>query len=133
MASNTTYNPDVFPLEQSKLQGNGQGVFASCAANTTTNLDISLADDSIITGLELITAGATPGDYIELKVLAGANIVGIPVPGPWYVQADGALDFRLEFPMKLVTGLTLRAIYHATVILVTPRVAINYKLWKVLV
>lgn len=134
MATGTIYTPTTLDLDPSRVQGNGQGVSATVAAGvgTTTNLDLSLSDDCIITGLELIVQNATMGDSIALQVLAGASVVGNPLPGPWYVPATGDSNFDFVIPQKIVGGLKLRAIYTNSSLLGTPFVAINYKLWKVL-
>lgn len=134
-ATNTIYNPQSYPLDGSKVQAAGQGVAATCAANTTTNLDIDLTDDMLVTGAEIVITGASIGDYIQLQVVQTANksiVLATPLPGPWYVQQTGDTDFRFEFPVKATAGMTLRVIYHATVILITPTMAANFKLWKVL-
>lgn len=134
MATNTVYIPIGLELDPSKVEGYGQGVFdIGCAANSTTNLDLTLTDDVIITGLELITYGASIGDYVVMQILAGAVVVKTPLPGPWYVSSNADQSFSLAFPMKIVAGLTIRVVVHTTVLLVTPGVAVNYKLWKVLV
>lgn len=131
--TNTTYIPQGYPLDASKVQGAGQGVAnLNCAANTTTNIDLTLTDDMIITGMQVITVGSSLGDYVELKVLAGGVTVATPIPGPWYLASNNSEVFELAFPMKVVSGLTLRFVVHATLPLVTPAVMVNFKLWKVL-
>lgn len=133
MASGTVYIPQVYPLDASKVSGFGQGASATCGANTTTNIDLLITDDCIITGLELIISGASKGDYVALSVLVSGVAVATPIPGPWYLPQNGDNIFDLSIPIKLVSGMTLRAAVTTTVVLVTPFVAINYKLWKVLV
>lgn len=133
-ATGTIYYPSAYPLDASKVQGAGQGVKSLCSANTTTTLDLDLADDYIITGLEEIVIGASIGDYIDLSIVLTSNknvVIATPIPGPWYVSANADNDFRFEMPMKIQGGWTLRITYHATAILVTPTIAVNYKLWKI--
>lgn len=134
MATNTIYNPQTLAeLDSSKLQGYGQGATGACAALAATNIDLALTDDVLITGLQLVTIGASVGDYCIVQVLIGGVVVATPIPGPWYVQANGAMDFNLVFPVKAIAGATLRVVYHATVILIVPTMSVNYKLWKILV
>ena len=136
MASNTTYIPNGYPLDTSKLQAAGKGVMQSCAALTTTNLDIDLTDDTVIAFVEVLSSGISIGDYISLKVVQTSNksnVLATPIPGPWYLLSNNAAQFRLETPMKLTTGMTLRMVVQTTVPLIVPTVAVNYGLWTVLV
>ncbi len=133
MPSNTTYQPDMYPLDSTRVEGYGQGVGAICSANGTTNMDLTLTDDVIVTGLEILTGSVTPGDYAQLQVLVAGVPVRAPIPGPWYLQADGKSDHRMEMPLKAVAGMVLRVKVTTTTPLITPFVAVNFKLWKVLV
>lgn len=136
MATNTIYNPPSFPLDSSKVRGYGQGARAVCAALGSTNIDLDITSDCIITGLVFTTIGASDGDSAVLKIVTTANktvVVATPLPGPWYLTPSDSQDFRLEFPMKIVSGLTLRCVISTTVLLVTPTVAVNYKLWECLI
>lgn len=134
--SGSTYIPGAYPLDASKVIGAGQGVSATAAANTTTSIDLDITDDTVITGLEEIVMGATSGDYVVLSVVLTANksiTLATPVPGPWYLSNNADIDFHMEIPIKIQAGWTLRITYHNTSLLGTPFVAINYKLWKVLI
>lgn len=135
MATNTKYNPvTLAELDSGKLEGAGQGVSAICNANGTTNLDIVLADDMIVTGLHIVVNGASLGDWAELKVLLTANGATLKTPIPkWYLPITDTLDFAMVMPVKATSAMTLRVVVHTTVVLVTPYVAVNYKLWKILV
>jgi hypothetical protein len=78
----------------------------------------------------------TFGDYGVLKVVQTSNksvVLATPVPGPWYLQPNNSDDFRLEVPVKISAGVTLRLTITTTVVLNNPTVAVNYKLWQVLV
>lgn len=132
MSSNTIYIPTGVELDPSKVQGAGQGVSAVCGAQTTTNIDLALSDDMILTGLHLLSFGSSSGDYIGLSVLVSGVTVAAPVT-TWYLAQNSDNDFLLNIPIKLIAGMTLRAIVTTTGLLTTPRVAINYKLWKILV
>lgn len=131
-ATGTLYAPDRFvDLQSSMLQGFGQGVHANCAALTTTNIDLTLTDDVLITGLVLLTNGGTFGDYIDLQVMAGASVVASPV-STWYIPMSDSMDFNMVFPIKVVAGLKLRIVCHSTNLLIAPSISVNYKLWKIL-
>lgn len=127
----TTYDPATFSFDSDKISGYGQGVSATCTANTTTNIDLTLNDDVIMTGAVLIVSGATLGDYIDLQVMSGSTVLATPI-STWYIPTSGVIDYQMVVPKKIVSGLKLRIICHATVVVVTPYVAVNYKLWKVL-
>lgn len=141
MPSNTTYNPvNVAAFEKSKLYFNAQGVSASCTAGTSTNIDYTLVDDCLLTGLEIIVDGAKYGDYANLQVIDPTGITGAP-PGTvilqpatnWYVATSYDEQYDLAYPAKIYTGLTLRIVYTSTGIITPVFVAINYKLHKILV
>lgn len=130
-ASGTTYNPTTFEFDANQILGYGQGVSATCAALSTTNIDLTLSDDVIMTGAVLVVGGASLGDYFDLQVLAGGSVVATPIQN-WYLPTSGEIDYQLVAPKKIVTGLKLRVVVHTTALLVTPFMAVNYKLWKVL-
>lgn len=132
MATNTVYLPASYPIDASKVQGYAKGLTQVCGANTTTNIDLTFTDDAIITGAQIITSGMSLGDYLALSVLSGGTTVLNPVPGPWYLPVTNVSDFDFVMPVKILAGLTLRVSVTTTVLLNTPFVAVNYKLWKVL-
>lgn len=135
MATGTYFKPTrLIDMENTSLEGAGQGVSAVCGPGigTTTNLDITLTDDVIATGLVLVVAGASLGDYVTMQVLLNGTVVKTPLPGPWYLPQTNTLNFDFVMPIKIIAGLTLRIIYTNTGLLVTPYLAVNYKLWKVL-
>lgn len=133
MPANTLYNPErLTDLQNSLLVGAARGVSAVCSADGVTNLDLVLTDDVLMTGLCFIVSGATLGDYVSLQVLdPNNNVVAQPV-SKWYVPANDSQDFNMVFPVKALARFTLRAVYCATALDLTPILAVNYKLWKVL-
>lgn len=127
----STYDPSTFEFETSKIVGDAQGVAAVCVALGTTNIDLTLTDDEIMTGAILVVSGASLGDYLDLQVMAGPTVVATPIRN-WYLPNDGSVDFQMVVPKKILAGLKLRVVVHTTVLLVTPYVAVNFKLWKTL-
>lgn len=137
MAANTVYIPEGVNLDPSKVEAFGQGVTSVCIALGSTNIDLALTDDVILTGLMLKSYGVTPGDALDLKLLLTATgaVLKTPITN-WQLSVTNDDDYTLAMPMKIAAGsagITLRATITTTVLLVTPRVSINYKLWKVLV
>ena len=141
MPSNTTYNPvRTTDFEKTKLNFNGQGVTSTINAGTTTNIDYLLADDCLITGLELIVNNGNYGDFANIQVIDTTGFTGYPagtvleqIGTNWYLSPSTDTQFDIAYPAKIIAGLTLRIIYTSTLLVGTTFVAINYKLHKVLI
>jgi hypothetical protein len=140
MPSNTTYNPpNIMSFVKSALNFDAQGVKTTAVAGGATNLDYTLVDDCLMTGMELIVNNGNYGDTMALQVIdtTGA-FTGVPgavlmqVASNWNITPTCDMQFDLSYPAKILTGMTLRAIYTSTgsnnVFL-----AINYKLHKCLI
>jgi hypothetical protein len=141
MPSNTTYNPvSVSDFEKNKLNYNGRGVSVTIPKGTSVNLDYTLTDDCLLTGVWLIIGRGNYGDSLTVQVLDLSNIYGYGAGAVlntfvtnWYMPPSSATQIDIPYPAKIITGLTLRVIYTSTGTVDDPFLAINYKLHKVLV
>lgn len=137
--SGTTYNPpNVNAFIKTALAFDAKGVKTTITAGTTSNLDYTLTDDCLITGMELITNNGNYGDTVQLQVIDISGIftgvVGTvldQVATGWNVVPQSDTQFDIVYPAKILTGMGLRAVYTSTgstdVFL-----GVNYKLHKVL-
>jgi len=141
MPSGTTFNPsNIGQFEKSKLNFNALGVSGTLTAHTTSNLDLLMSDDCLITGAWLVVNGGNYGDYACLQVVdvSGAfsgtpNTVLNQFMTNWYLPPSTDTQFDLVYPAKIYAGLTIRVVYTSTGLITPPFVAVNYKLHKVLV
>lgn len=139
MPSNTTYTASrMQDLDKNNLALFSQGVSGTAFANTTTNIDLLLTDDAILTGIYVITNGGSYGDKISIQVIdiAGtyfpANTVIATAVSNWYVPPNINFHFSSVFPQKLLTSLTIRVSYTSNALLGSVFVGMNYELQKVL-
>lgn len=140
MPSSTTYNPpNVNAFVKSALSFNAHGVKMTATAGTTSNLDYTLTDDCLLTGLEMITNDGNYGDTAVMQVLDGTGaITGVvgtvlqQVATNWNLAPSADTQFDLTYPAKILTGMVLRIIYTSTGSN-NPFVAVNYKLHKCLI
>lgn len=142
MASNTKYNPQhVNDFEKSKLSIDAQGVTAAVANGTTSNMDLTLTDDCLLTGVVFFTNASGYGDYVQLQVVdASGAFTGTPgtvllQPATnWYVSPGSYLSMDADYPAKIYAGLTLRVVYTNVAIgLGSTQIFMNYKLHKCLI
>ena len=122
------YNPtDVANFDKNKLNYNGQKVQALVPALTTQDLDITITDDHLLTGAQVVLTGNCDLDELQFKVVSGTTVVNQFID--WY-----ATNFSkdLPYPAKLVGGLKLRVTYKNTCATGSVNVRINYFLHKVL-
>lgn len=143
MPSNTTYRPArVVDFEYQKLNYAAQGVMANPTINTSTNVDLYMAHDYLITGFWITGGGTTFGDKVTLQAIDTDNIFGY---GAGTVLNEFATDvylpansfsehFDVAYPAKIFAGLSLRIIYTSVATTgAAPSFAVNYKLHKVLI
>ena len=140
MATGTTYKPiKVSDFESSKLNYNAQGVATTITAGSAQNLDYLLADDCLITGAWMMSNDGYFGDTANFQIVDTTGFTGYPAGTVlnqfitnWYIPPTMDDQFDLQYPAKIIAGLTLRLAYQST----GPTdvfLAINYKLHKVLV
>jgi hypothetical protein len=142
MPSNTTYNPiHVADFDKTRLLLAAQGVTANASYGTSTNLDLLLSDDCLLTGLVFFTNSGAYGDYANLQIVDTTGITGAP-PGTvldqvatnWYICPNQYFEVESVYPAKIMAGLTIRLVYTSTSIGVgSTFVAVNYILHKCLI
>jgi hypothetical protein len=139
MPTNTTYNPpNINSFIKAALNFNAQGVSTTGTAGAVTNLDYTLSDDCLITGMELIINNGNYGDKASFQIVDGSGAFS-GTPGTvlnqfatnWNIPPTADTQFDMAYPAKIYAGLTLRIVYTSTGTS-NPFIAINYKLHKVL-
>lgn len=126
----STYDPSTtVSLQKERLNFSGQKVYASVPFGTTQDIDLTITDDYLITGAQIILAGNCELDEIQIKVMLGTTVMNQFID--WYAQT---LSKELPYPAKLIggIGLKLRATYKNTCTSGAATVRINYSLHKVL-
>lgn len=152
------YKPQrVLDFEASKLNFIGTGVNGSVPYGSTTNIDYTVSDDYLLTGVGLNCQGQAFGDQVSFQVLdlsgnaqiysdASQSFFSVPAGtllntfvSNWQLSGDWQrqVDENLPYPAKIYGGLTLRLIYTSIAkpqAISNPCVAvgINYDLHKVL-
>lgn len=139
MPSGTTYNPpNVTSFVKSALNFDAQGVNTTITAGQTANLDCTLTDDCLLTGIELIVNNGNYGDTANLQVVdvSGAftghpGTILMQAATNWNLIPTSNTQFDLTYPAKILAGMTIRAVYTSTGS-TNVFLAINYKLHKCL-
>ena len=152
------YKPQrVSDFEASKLNYVGTGVLGSAPFGATTNIDYTVTDDYLLTGVMLNCQNQAFGDQVSFQVLdlsgtakiyndAAQSFISVPAGtvlntfvSAWRLTSDWQrqVDENLPYPAKIYGGLTLRLIYKsiaAAQTLNNPAVSVgvNYDLHKVL-
>ena len=127
-------------IQQDKVAPASMGASASCAAGSSTNVDVVLTDDMFVVGLEFIAVGALVGDTVTLQVIDTNGVVSPPgtvIMTPvsnWNVSSDQQmfLKYQAITPKKVLGTMTIRAIYTSTSFLSPVILKINYIFLKVL-
>ena len=136
MASNTTFDPqNLSAFEKTKLFKDAKGVAITATAGEDTTLDLTLDDDTLLSGGTVFLAkGAAPGDTVDFKVVHPTAGVIAQFITDWFVNPDSTLQQVPEsnYPAKVFAGLTLRVVYHS-VGSTDVWIAVNYNKEKILV
>lgn len=134
MPSNTTYAPRTQDdFNSGALNYAGTGATASVSPNASTNIDLTLTDDMIVTGVELVVSAPKAGDYMTLHIVhptyGEINQFGYS----WYMGTESfRKDYQVRYPAKVYAGMTIRAKYVSVNSTAPTFVAVNYFLHKVL-
>ncbi len=138
----STYAPEKWiDVEASKVLPNVIGIAGTAAANTTTDFDTLIANDSIIRGIEFGAKACLFGDSVTIKVIdkdavyAPANtVLALPVSA-YTILADATFEaaYTAQVPKKILGGLYVRVSYTATSLLTAVNVGVNFLFIKVLV
>lgn len=139
----TVYNPtSVDAFDKTKLNYNGLKVSASVAAGATTDVNLALTDDHLLTGAQLILTGACDLDEVQFKIVDSSSSIPVParVAFPNYPILNQFIDWYasnfskdLPYPAKITAGLTLRVTYKNTCVSTAVTVKVNYFLHKIIV
>lgn len=136
MPTNTTYNPvHTDQFEKSKLNKDAKGVLGVAVAGASTQLDLTLTDDVLISGGHgFLAKGAAWGDKVDFQVVHPIAGLVLQFLTGWYVNPDQTQQAipSSSYPAKLPAGLILRVVYHS-VGGTDVDIAVNYNLEKVLV
>jgi len=135
MATNTEYNPrNQWEYDKNYIQLNLTGVSTNFSANTTTNLDLELTDDCLLTGGTVGVEGGVFGDTLSIQVVHPIAGVVAQFITDWHVLSDvqKQMDLTNVYPAKIPAGLKLRLVYTSTNLTTGGKVAVNYILHKVL-
>ena len=122
---NSTYTPKRFEdLNADSCMVDNIGIQGTAAAGTTTNIDLKLTDDHLITGMDVSADNATFGDTVSLQVvdkdlmLEGIYGAGITTMYPNYpilrqfgtnfgINSDTQIKLSKthSYPAKIIAGL----------------------------
>lgn len=113
----------------------GNGVKATATKNTTTNVDLKVAENYIyVNGAEFIQANAVIGDYVECQVIDIDNVLGYGADtvltqyiSKWYLDPS-TTRFCLESPYagNVPNGCYMRMIYHSVGTVNDVDICVNY-------
>lgn len=140
MASNTTYDPqNSSQYVKNKLQANHRGVQTTVTAGLSANIDMTMGDDCLLTGIQIRCKGQKFGDTIDGQIVVigagpeGSDLVLLTFASDWGICEDPEDQVNEDsiYPAKLSTGMTIRIIYNSTGES-NVNVIVNYKLQKVL-
>lgn len=134
MPTGTLFAPTkVEELNSAVVNYNGYGITGAITPLATTNLDLTFADDMIVTSIELILNDPQNGDYMVLQVVhPNGTILNTFVP-KWIMGITSFRSFyKVGYPAKLFAGLILRASYISANATGPTFVAVNFGLHKVL-
>jgi hypothetical protein len=134
MPTGTLFQPTkIEELNSAVVNYNGYGITGPITPLATTNLDLTFADDMIVTSIELIVNDPQNGDYMVLSVVHPSGVVLNTFVPRWYMGITSFRSFyQIAYPAKLVAGLILRASYVSTNATAPTFVAGNFGLHKVL-
>lgn len=143
---NSTYNPlNQNEFDKTKIQVADKSVQGVCPAGETASFDVTLADDHLLMGLQILAKNSNFGDTLTLQVIdiAGTLPNGASFPPNTVLAQFGTtigvcddkqekLNERSVYPAKLLAGLSIRLVYTSTGT-TDVNVIANYILHKVLV
>lgn len=128
-------------VEASKVTPVIVGATDTVTAGTTKNIDVLIADDSLLRRIEFLASGSAMGDTISISVIdkdaiyAPANtILAAPVTN-FNIPSDQQLKTGYDAiaPQKILGGVYMRFAYTSTAIIGNVSVEINLFKLKVLV
>ena len=143
---NSTFNPTTTAeFDKTKIATNDQSASGLCLAGQSVNIDLTMTDDHLLTGLKVLAKGSNFGDTLTLQIVdvVGTLPNGMSFPPNTILNQFGTslpvgddeeekFNEESEYPAKILAGMTIRCIYSSTGTS-NVQVASLYKLHKVLV
>ena len=143
MPDNTTFSPvSIMEFESTKLQLDAQGSCLQCNINTSTNLDLKMLHDYLVTGIYFKSTGSSFGDSVTMSIVDVDNIIGLGAGvvlrtfGTNWCMTPGENNILLQaqYPAKVLAGLYIRVVYNSVATTGDgPFVVSNYILHKILI
>lgn len=136
MATNTQYNPQKkSDFVKDNLQFSGQVIFFECAPSSSSYSDFVLADDYMLTGGRLLVENGNINDKLYIQIVHPTYGVVNEFISGYRISSDTVLQLNLDldYPAKLVAGLSIRCKYVSDSAIVTRKIALNLYLHKILV
>lgn len=140
MAQNTNYAPtQTTQLASDQVVFAGKGVYGEVnvvdiAIDNTTNIDLVLVDDMLLTGGVLMVKGGHFEDKVCMQVVHPVAGVVNEFVTDYRIAEDSIKQFELNsaYPAKIPAGLTLRVKYIPFAVAGLRDIAANYYLHKIL-
>lgn len=136
MPQNTIYNPENRSMfSKQNLLFSGKTIAFSCLANSESNGDLTLTDDSLLTGGILLVKNGNFFDEVSLQIVHPTLGVVNEFVTKYRIVEDEIRQFMLDldYPAKIPAGLSIRVQYKASNNGQSTReIAINLFLHKVL-
>lgn len=135
MAINTTFNPKTInEFSKDHLEFAGQSLFLTANIDATTEQDLVLVDDMLLTGGELLVENGNIEDSIYLQVVHPTYGVVKEFVSDFKVAPDSVkqISLQVSYPSKLFAGLSIRCRYIAANSGTARKIAINLFLHRIL-
>lgn len=116
MPINTNYDPqNINDFEKTKLNKAAVGITGIAIAGTTTNIDYTFTDDSLISKGRILIDGAVKGDRVDIQIVHPVYGVVLTAIKDWYIDWTCVKQETPEsnYPAKAFAGLKIRLAYHS--------------------
>jgi hypothetical protein len=135
MATGTLFNPKTLAeFTKDHLEFAGKSLFLTAMAGATTEQDLTATDDFLLTGGDLLVEGGSIDDQIFLQVVHPTFGVLKEFISGYRVAPDSVrqIDLQIQYPSKLIAGLSIRCKYVAANVGTDRKVAVNLFLHRIL-
>jgi hypothetical protein len=140
MASNTLFTPSsINEFVNVGVHFDGLYATGTVTAGQTSNIDLKMNDDMLLTGGLLLAKGGVFGDTVAAQVVDVDNILGLGAGAVLnqfvsWILPDSPVSMQLEvpYPSKIIAGLYLRLAY-TSIGATNVQVGVNYMTHKVLI
>jgi len=135
MPTNTNYDPKKSSdFTKDDLQFSGQAIYFECLENTESFGELTLAEDFLLTGGDLLVENGKIEDKIFLQIIHPTfGVVNEFVSG-YRIMSDSVLQTKINsgYPAKLSAGLKIRCKYVAGAGTAARKIAVNLSLHRVM-